>query len=120
MITPVINWLSKKYPASKIDVMTGIYGSFVFENSELINNLILYDKRAPLIEQIKLLINLRKNRYDLIVTLESNSHYKILAFLARGKVRLGISGKLDILLHNHSMWDPDEHAILITLRLLPH
>jgi len=117
MISPVINWLSGKFPKAQLDVIVGQYGSFIFEENPIINNLILYNKNASIIEQIKFIKKLR-NRYDLIVILEANSHYKILAYLISAKVRIGISGKLNCLLDYHYSWDKSTHAILNNLNVL--
>jgi ADP-heptose:LPS heptosyltransferase len=118
MISPVINWFSETYPKSKLDIMIGQYGSFVFEQYSAIDKIFLYNKKSSVIDHIKLLIKLRKNRYDLIVVLEVNSHYKILAYLISSKIRIGISGKLNSLLHFNSLWDKQNHTIINNLNVI--
>jgi len=118
IISPVINWISEKFPKSKLDIMIGQYGSFVFEQNSAIDNIILYNKKSSIIDHIKLLITLRRNKYDLIIVLEVNSHYKILAYLISHKFRIGMSGKLNFLLHFHCPWDKQKHAIINSLNVL--
>lgn len=118
MISPVITWISQKYPKSKLDIMISQYGSFVFEQNSTVDNIILYNKKFSIIDHIKLLLKLRRNKYDLIIVLEVNSHYKILAYLISHKIRIGLSGKLNYLLHFHSPSAKQNHTIINNLNVL--
>jgi ADP-heptose:LPS heptosyltransferase len=118
MITPVIEWVKSFSPDSNIDVMVGQYATFILENNPCINDIIIYKKSNPPIRQLFFVLKLR-GRYDAIIVLDTNSHYKILARIIGAKLRIGFSSKLDFLLDYHyCKWDNTKHAILNNLNVL--
>lgn len=118
MITPAIDWISEKYSHAKLDILLNQYGQFVFEHNPKIHRIILYNRKSSIVEHFKLINILRNNKYDLIIVLEENSHYKILAYLISNKTRIGLSGKLDCLLNLSYKWDKQKHAIINNLNVL--
>ena len=71
LTTPVIATLSKEFPGSRIDVMTGPVGKEVFEKDPAVFKLIIYDKHMPISEKRRLQLKLKKLKYDLVVDLRN-------------------------------------------------
>jgi len=71
LTTPVISALSKEFPDSRIDVMTGPAGKEVFEKDPEVFKLIIYDKHMPISEKRRLQLKLKKLKYDLVVDLRN-------------------------------------------------
>lgn len=71
MTTPVIMALAAQFPSAKITVLVGPKASAILERSPHIHRVILYHKKAGFMAKWRLLIQLRKNRYDGIVDLRN-------------------------------------------------
>ena len=69
LTTPVVEVLLREFPRARLDVMVGPRGREVFRHHKRLNNLIIYDKKAPFPEKFKLFLGLRSARYDLVVDL---------------------------------------------------
>jgi len=73
MTTPVMTSLKEATPNAKMTVVVGPKAKGLLERSTLIQNLVVYDKKAALSEKIKFLKELRKNKYDLVVDLRNTA-----------------------------------------------
>jgi ADP-heptose:LPS heptosyltransferase len=71
LTTPVIRALSKEFPGSRIDVMTGPRGREIFDKDPGIFKLIIYDKHSSISEKRRLQLKLKKLKYDLAVDLKN-------------------------------------------------
>lgn len=90
--TPLIEIIKKYFPDCKIDIIAGNgYGTeFVLKNSSLINKTYILKEDDPILKKIVFFINLRKNKYD-VVLLPFDSNRRFLFFgsyLAKVKLRL--------------------------------
>lgn len=83
MTTPLLNSLQKNYPEAIFDIVVDKRGTGLYKNYPRLNNLYLKDKDKPLRGVPDLLIQLWKNRYDLVVDVRSDG----LAYLIRAKRR---------------------------------
>ncbi len=83
MTTPVMKTLRNKYPHALFDIVTDKRAQQLYENCPFLNELYLKDKDKPLRGVPALLIQLWKNRYDIIVDVRTDG----LAYLLRGKKR---------------------------------
>jgi lipopolysaccharide heptosyltransferase II len=75
---PVLDALRAEYPQALITVVVGPRAAEVFGNNPYINDLIIYDKYAPLKEKIKLFSRLKKERFDLVVDLRNTLYGALL------------------------------------------
>ncbi len=117
MTTPAIRWLAARYPDARLDVLTGPYGKTILEESPEINDLIVYDKNGSPLDKLKIILPLWR-RYDLAILFESSSAYVFLSWFIRAKYRIGISRKVNRLLHSHYEWDQGIHTIRNNLGVL--
>lgn len=75
---PVLDVLRQKYPEAEITVMVGPRPSEIFKNNPYINNLIIYDKYAPLREKIRLFFQLKKQNFDVVIDLRNTLYGALL------------------------------------------
>jgi len=68
---PVVGSLMQNFRYADVDVVVGIRAREVFEGDPRIKNMYVYDKAASLNQNLKFILNLRRNRYDLIVDLRN-------------------------------------------------
>jgi lipopolysaccharide heptosyltransferase III len=83
MTTPVMKTLHNKYPQASFDIVTDKRAQQLYENYPFLNKIYLKDKDKPLRGVPALLMQLWKNRYDIIVDVRTDG----LAYLLRGKKR---------------------------------
>jgi len=70
---PVISALRAQYGGeAEIDVVAGPRSTEVFVSDPRINKVYVYDKSAPLARKARLMLELRKNRYDLLADLRNS------------------------------------------------
>jgi heptosyltransferase-2 len=77
MTLPVLDRLTENYPQAEITCLVGPRPRKVFENNPYIRRLIVYDKHCPLRKKIRLFLELRKEKFDMVVDLR-NSLFGIL------------------------------------------
>ena len=80
---PVLQSLLHAYPAAELDVIAGPGARMIFEDDKRIRRVIAYDKKKPFAEKLKLLIEVRNERYDIIVDLRRS----LIGFLGGAKKR---------------------------------
>ncbi len=83
MTTPVLSSLQNEYPEAVFDIVVDKRGTGLYKNFPKLNKLYLKDKDKPLRGVPDLLLQLWKNRYDIIVDVRSDG----LAYLLRAKKR---------------------------------
>lgn len=86
--TVVFNNLIKEFPNAKIDYLTEKPSKAALENIPFINKIELFQK-GSIKEDIKLILTIRKNRYDLILDFYSNPRTALAVFLSGAKYRAG-------------------------------
>ena len=83
MTTPVLEALHRRYPQAMIDLVADRRSSEVFSHCPYRGRIVLKDKRAGWRGTLKLVRDLRRTRYDLIVDLRTDG----LAYLLRARRR---------------------------------
>jgi len=66
---PVALVLKEKFPSAYLDVLLGPKPYELFRNIPYFSKVIPYDKRMPCFRKIRLILKLRRERYDLVVDL---------------------------------------------------
>lgn len=84
MTTPVLETLHRRYPQAMIDLVTDRRSSEVFTHCPYRGRIVFKEKRAGWRGTLKLVRELRRMRYDLIVDLRTDG----LAYLLRARRRL--------------------------------
>ncbi len=69
---PVLDSLRNSFPQAKITVMVGPRPKEIFENNPNIERLIIYDKHSKLKEKIRLLNELKRENFDIVVDLRNS------------------------------------------------
>ena len=83
MTTPALTSLQNKYPEALFDIVADKRGVQLYKNFPKLNKIYLKDKDKPLRGAPDLLLQLWKNRYDLIIDMRTDG----LAYLLRAKKR---------------------------------
>jgi len=69
---PIFSALKSKFPESSIDVVVGPRPKEVFIKDPRVDKIFTYDKHSSLIEKIKFINMLRKNRYDICIDMKAS------------------------------------------------
>lgn len=77
LTTPVLSVLRREFPAAAIDVMSGPNGREIFSGHPFVSRFIPYNKFLSFSDKKRLVMELRKNRYDLIADMR-NSLFAVL------------------------------------------
>lgn len=97
-ITPVLRRLLKTFPNTAIDVLVSESSKDVLKNFVGIRKIISLTNNLSVMKQIIFFYGLRKNRYDILLNQEVNSHYTIMGKLVKAKYLIGFPNKSDYLL----------------------
>ncbi|OQA57834.1 MAG: Lipopolysaccharide core heptosyltransferase RfaQ [Candidatus Omnitrophica bacterium ADurb.Bin277] len=73
MTTPVIMALRMRFPEARITVVVGPKAKPVLEKSKAIQRIVVYDKKADLWGKWEFLLELWKDRYDMVVDLRNTA-----------------------------------------------
>ena len=106
LFLPTINTLKKLYPASKITLVLEPRGKSIQNLSSLIDKIKIFDVKGKnkFIELFKLLLFMRFNSFDIVISSGSNKLIPILLFLSGIKKRYGYdSGKLSQCLYTKAI-----------------
>jgi ADP-heptose:LPS heptosyltransferase len=94
-ITPLINRLRNQFSDATIDVVVSSNSVDVLRNFPGIRNIIPLKSKASLLYHVKFFFKLRKNKYDIVLVQEVNSHYTLMSILTGAKFRIGFKNKAD-------------------------
>ena len=97
--TAVISLLRDHFPSSHLGVLVGTRGEPVLRGSRTIDRIFLYNKRASLWKKVRLVANLRKEKFDLVVDLKNTSIPFLLG--ARYRTPLGLDRSLPLMREQH-------------------
>jgi len=90
LATPVVSELKRLYPNVKIDFLVKKGNESLLENSPLLHSVLLFDKSKGKWKSImRLILQFRKTKYDLVINLHRFGSSGILAGLSKGKKRYG-------------------------------
>jgi ADP-heptose:LPS heptosyltransferase len=97
--TPAISFLREKFPSSFLAVLVGPKARMVIEGSRSIDKVLIYDKNASWWEKLKLVLALRKEKFDLVVDLKNTA----IPFLIGAKYRtpLGLDRSMSLMRDQH-------------------
>jgi lipopolysaccharide heptosyltransferase II len=73
LTTPVMSLLRDQFLESQITVLAGPKGAPILEKSKTINEVIIFNKKASLKDQIALVMSLRNKKFDLVVDLRNTA-----------------------------------------------
>lgn len=83
LTTPVFCALRSRYPSAHITGVAGPKAASLLSGSRIVNEVVVYNKRASLKEKLLFILSLRKRRYDLTVDLRNTA----IPFLVRTRTR---------------------------------
>src|SRR3989338_4204318 len=69
---PVLDRIRQIYPEADITVMAGKRPKEIFENNPNIKRVIVYNRRVSLKEKINLFMELKKERFDIVIDLRNS------------------------------------------------
>ena len=85
LTTPLAEVLHANYPEAEIDLLATSVCAPVAKNNPYINEVVIYDKKAPL----KMILEIRKRKYDWVLDFLTNPRSAILTFLSGAKLKAG-------------------------------
>jgi len=112
-LTPIINRLKNKFSDSVIDIVISSNSEDVLKNYPGVRRIFLLKSKAGLLYHIKFFFSLRKEKYDVCLIQEVNSHYTLMSLLISAKYRVGFKNKADKYLDIIN--DRKGHAVLAEL-----
>jgi len=127
LLTPLIRNLKRNYPDSKIDLMVNKGTEVLVSNNPNIHRIILHDRfklRAmhiwPRIKaELKTLIDIRKNHYDIIISSDRGDRGAQIAYLSGAKNRIGRSGGIGYINKNafthYFLFQGERHIVDLNL-----
>lgn len=87
---PTLRELKYNFPSASIDVLCTPYNYPVVEGSQYVNEVLLYEKRAPLKDKIALIKRLKAKAYSMALDLEDYSLLPaVLSYLTGARLRVG-------------------------------
>lgn len=89
--TPCLKALKEAYPDSKLTYLVGKGAETVIENNPYIDEIIIFDKRGRHKKwsgQIRLVFDLRKKNFDLVVNMSPSVRTSIFSFIINGDKKL--------------------------------
>jgi lipopolysaccharide heptosyltransferase III len=96
LTSPVFTHLKKTVPEAEIDVLINAESLPMLEGHPAISNYFLYDRRwkslsffKKIAHEIKLLLQVRKNQYDLVLNLTEGDRGAIVALVSGAPIRVG-------------------------------
>jgi heptosyltransferase-1 len=121
---PSLNALKDLYPDSEIDWLVEEESHTLLHGHPLIHQLRVFKRKkwlktvwkgTGLKETVRLIMGMRRQKYDLIIDFQGLFKSGIMAFLAGGKVRLGYDKTRELsylfLTEKLPPYDPDTHAV---------
>lgn len=98
--TPVIKAIRQRFPAAYICIVVSPKVQEIVEGNPDINDIMIYDEKAMsgILKSFKLICEIRKRKFDLVVILNPKKKFNIITFLAGIPVRLGYNRKWGFLL----------------------
>jgi ADP-heptose:LPS heptosyltransferase len=91
--------LNKMFPEASIDLLVSTGGGDILTQHEGLANIYLWSYRWPLHKRLQMLIRLRRNRYDLMITFEAGDRPTITSWLICGGYRFALRSKFKLLMH---------------------
>ena len=76
---PVLDMLMQNFPDAAIDVLAGPRPKEIFQHNPKIKNVIVYDKRAPVKEKIRMFWQLNSGKFDLVLDLRNTAFGRLLS-----------------------------------------
>ncbi|MFH0855949.1 MAG: lipopolysaccharide heptosyltransferase II [Candidatus Omnitrophota bacterium] len=122
--TPVIKALRDRYPQAYIAMMVSPYAKDIVEGNPYLDKVIILDKEGEgknWLRSLKLIQELRRNKFDLALILHPSNRVHLLAFLSGIPRRIGYDRKLGFLLTDrikHTKQLGEKHELEYNLDLL--
>lgn len=117
---PLVQIAKRQMPEYSIDIMVIPSTSEILKNNPLVGNVIVYDKRnSGLGDMLKFSRQLKKNKYDILISPHRSGRSAILNFLASPKTSIGFDKSSMSFLYNHTVkYETGLHEIQRNLKLL--
>ena len=103
-ITSVLNRLNDTFPCVSIDAVVGPQAVSVLQNFKNVKNIFPFNYTydfLSVLKQIAFFWNLHKNKYDVVIVQEVNTHFTIMAKLIRAKYTIGFTNSVASLYDYH-------------------
>lgn len=114
LTTPIIHAVREKYPAAHIAYLGDKKAVSLLENNPYLDEIIAYDfKRPDILEQSRIILALRKRKFDVFVDLYSNPRTAMLAWASGAWMRIGkdVRGRGKVYTHRISGYTPFTSAV---------
>jgi len=120
MTTPVIRQLRKLYPVAQIDFLTEKLGANVYRFNRNVTSIKTAQRKLGIADMFRLICELRKERYDLVVDCFSNPKSAQITFLSGAKERVGFDFRWRTYAYTNTakLTNPLEYAAVSKLRLI--
>ena len=91
LATPLIEKLADKYPESRIDFLLRKGNENLLEYHPKLNNVLIWNKREKWKSLMRLIGEVRKERYDLLINLQRFGSTGLMTWLSKAKQKVGFA-----------------------------
>ncbi|KPK33590.1 MAG: hypothetical protein AMS24_00490 [Chlamydiae bacterium SM23_39] len=119
--TATFNVLKKNFPKASIDAFINKESFPILENNPNISDILVYDRKIKklnrIVQELKILKNIKKKKYDLVFNLTEGDRGAILAWISGARYKIGVKdkkgflGKNKIYTHLVKKGDKSKHAV---------
>ncbi len=93
LTTPCIRETKRRYPHAEIDFLSHSMGRMILENNPFIDQLITYNEKDSIINQLRLLMSLRNRRYNAVVDFMYNPRSALLTLATAAPQRIAFPSR---------------------------
>jgi lipopolysaccharide heptosyltransferase II len=106
LTTPIVRAVREHYPEAFIAYLGDAEAVSLLEHNPYLNEIIPYNfSKSSLIEQPRVIFQLRKRKFDIAIDLFSNPRSALLMYASGAKMRIGKDVKGRGNLYTHRIWD---------------
>lgn len=113
--TAVIRALQSSFPLAAVDAAVSERSAALLNEFPFLRHVHGIPEGTSLAREAGFYASLRPFRYDIVVLLESNSHYALMSALVGGRFVVGFGSSLDMFLDVPVPWNNGVHAVLAEL-----
>jgi len=118
LTTPVIKPLKKRFPDAKISFLTEENAYDILSGNPYLSEIITIKKKSSLLEQIKVIRDIRKRRFDLVIDFIANPKTAYISFFSGAKFTMAWRVRLRGLLYSMTVDLTGDYAVDHKLSIL--
>ncbi len=117
--TPTFQAIKRAWPQARLTILSSPANAPILENNPHVDDVIIYDHQAGLVEKIRQILQIRAFHFDLAIDLHADEELQtaLLAAMSRSKHRIGYAGFGREAFLNGSLVNVDKHKHVVDAML---